>query len=209
MCGEMFGGCQHVLFVNSGGLIRQAGALQTAHRRHPDAAAQVRIFAICLLGAAPARLTRQVQHRRQGIILAAHPHLACRCSKHFLHQLRVPGAGQPDRLREGSAAVSHQAMQGLVDEEGRDAQAGVLAQVMLDGIGCHGSLPGADVLSRPAQSSDAVGQLQPGGLVQFNAFLRQHVGLHMEDGHLGDLLFQRHACEQVGYPLWIGMDGFR
>ena len=202
-----------MLSVNPGGLVRQAGALQAAHGCHPHAAAQERILAIGLFGAAPAWFACQVQHRREGMVLAAHAHLTRNGSEDFLHQVRVPGAGQPNRLRIRSAAIRHQPMQGLVNEKSRNAQAGVLAQVSLDGIGGECGIPGAQVLARASQSADTIGQACPGGLIELHAFIRQHVGLHVKDGHLGDLLFQGHAGQQVSHTLrnrqsWVAIRSF-
>jgi hypothetical protein len=89
-------------------------------------------------------------------------------------------------------------VQGLVQEEGRDAQTGFFPQVHLDGIGGDCCGPRAGVLAGAAETADTVRQARPGGLVQLHRFVGQDVGLHLEDGHLGDLLFQGHAAEQVG-----------
>ena len=62
--------CEHVLRVD---LIGRT-ALQPANGRNAQRRGQERILAVGLFGSAPARVTRQVEHRAEGVIgpLGAH-----------------------------------------------------------------------------------------------------------------------------------------
>ena len=98
-------------------------------------------------------------------------------------------------------------MQGLVDKKGRDTQAGFIPQEGLDGIGGIGSGPGVSILAGPSQAADPFLQQLAGGLIQVHFLIGQDVGRHMEDRHLGDLLFQGHRAEQISQAFFDGKGG--
>ncbi len=81
-------------------------ALEAADRRQPHLADEIRVLAIGLLDASPARIARHVDHRGQREVRAACAHLACRDGEDAFEQCGVPGAGERDRLREAGRAAA-------------------------------------------------------------------------------------------------------
>jgi hypothetical protein len=126
---EVLGGGQHLVGRAGEGL-----ALEAAHRRHPQPGDQVGVLAVGLLGAAPARVAGHIQHRREDVVRPARPHLPGGGAEDALVQVRVPGAGQADRLGEAGGLIRHEAVEPLPDAQGRDAQAGLLTEEFLGGV---------------------------------------------------------------------------
>ncbi len=58
------------VLAGGGHAVRQVPGLQTAHVSRADLADQVRVFAVGLFGAPPARIADHVQHRSQGLARA-------------------------------------------------------------------------------------------------------------------------------------------
>ena len=101
--------------------LRQIGALVAAdigarHRR-----AEVGVFTGALGRAAPARIARDVDHRRIEPLHARGGRFRRGHVRHVLHQLRIPRGGQAQRHRvDGAVAVDH-----VGTEQDRDPQAAV------------------------------------------------------------------------------------
>ena len=133
--GKVFGGGEDMFAVNH---LAPGDALQSADGCYAYARAQVGVFAIGFFGAAPTRFTRQVEDGGEHVVFAARAGLPSGYREDTLDQFGVPGAGQADGLGEHGAAKGHQAVQGLVHKEDRDAQAGLFAQEFLEGVGPFG-----------------------------------------------------------------------
>ena len=75
--GEVLQGRHHVVGVDPAGDLAVLGhaPLQAAHRRDAHARHQVRVLAVGLLGAAPARIAQDVDDGRQRVLRAASPRL--------------------------------------------------------------------------------------------------------------------------------------
>ncbi len=97
-----------------------------------EAGRQVGILPVGLLEASPARVTGDVQHGRQALAGAGRPEVPPDAPGDPLHQLRVPGGGLPDGLGEAGRVAGHHAVQALLVDDGRDAQACLLDQEALD-----------------------------------------------------------------------------
>ena len=71
-----------------------------AHVRGADAAGEVRILAVRLLDAAPARITGDVEHRCERLAGTDRDELLPDHVSDLAHELLVPRRREPDRLRE-------------------------------------------------------------------------------------------------------------
>ena len=123
-------------------------ALEPAHRRDAELRDQVRVFAVGLLDASPARIARHVHHRRQRLVRAAHARFLGRHREERFDQLRIERGAQADGLRKAGGAVRGVAVQAFLVEHHRDAEAGVLDEELLDGVGQLGHLRARSCLCR-------------------------------------------------------------
>ena len=84
-------------------VVERRVALKAAHGGDAHARDEVGIFAERLLDAAPARIARDVDDRRQRLVRAAHARLlGSHCVERF-DERRVERRGEPDRLRKARA----------------------------------------------------------------------------------------------------------
>ena len=191
--------------------VRLGRALQPAHGGDAHARHQVRVLAVGLLGAAPARIAHDVDDGRQRVLRAARARLLRDGGHDLLDQRGIEAGRQRDRLRVAGRAHALHAVQPLFVVQQRDAEARVLDDVLLQGVRQLRFLARVQVLlavlvlRRARDLTQAVGEqrlrlvVREGGaqlIVDQHAALREPVG-----GELRDLLFQRHAREQIGDAL--------
>ena len=93
---------------------------------------QVGVLAVGLLDPAPARIARDVEHRREGLSGPGGQHAPADRRRHHLDELGVPRGGGADRLLEGRRVPGQQAVQRLLVDDRRDPQARLLDEVALD-----------------------------------------------------------------------------
>ena len=195
--GEVLGGGHNVVAVD-----RKAGALEARDGSHGHARTEVRIFTVGFLGSAPARVARQIEHRREGLLDSGGRHLIGGGVEHAIDQRRVPGAGQSQSLWEAGGAVRHKPVQRLALEDLRDTQAGLLDQVSLDCVAQDGAVARAHLRIRAVEAEErltgGLGVELAGGVDDLDGLLRAL------RGQLRDLLFERHAGQQVRDPLLDG-----
>ena len=179
-------------------------ALEAAHRRDAQPRNQVRIFAVGLFDAAPARLARHIHHRRQRMMRAAQARFESRHREQRLHQRGIEGCAQRNGLRKAGSIRRRVAVQALLVEDHRNAQAAVLEEELLDGVGQLGhaaSVLAAAGIARPADlSQSAAVAKRLLRLLEIEVALRIHqrLGLRLPDAqHLRGLFLQRHPREQV------------
>ena len=110
-------------------------ALKAAHGGDAHARHQVRIFAVGFLDAAPARIARHIDHRRERLMRAARARFGGGHGEQRLHQFRIEGGAEPDGLRKAGAADGRVAVQAFLVEDHRNAEAAVLDEEFLDGVG--------------------------------------------------------------------------
>ena len=112
---------------------------------------QVRVLAVGLLDAAPARIARDVDDRRQHVLHAAGARLPRRDREDLLDQLR-DRTWPPSAIACGKlvAAGADEAVQRLLVHQRRDAEARLLDQVLLDRVGELGRALGVVVAVRRA-----------------------------------------------------------
>ncbi len=172
--------------------------LEATHRRHPHAGRQIGVLPVCLLDAPPPRIARYVDHGRQHLVHAARTGLGRRDGEHTFHQLRVPGAGERDGLREARGLPRLEAVERLLVKQDGNAEAGAVLHPALDGVRVLRLGPGPVAFARPLDASDA--DPKPFGCPR-----RIEPARAIGDGplalpqaqHLADLLLERHAAEQV------------
>ncbi len=201
---------------------RQGRPLEAADGGQADLGADMRVLAIGLLDAAPARVAGHVDHRRQRQVRTAGAHLAGGDGEDLLGQLGVEGRGQGDGLREAGRVTGDIAVQGLVVHQQRDAQARLLHGPLLGGVGVarrllgvavdravvgagrrvdHRGGLGALAVGRTRDLAQAIGEVLAGLLRRELALGGLDPVLGEPDAdQLGGLLFQRHAGEQVLDP---------
>ena len=90
MRGEMLRGGHDVVAVNKEGVALEAFDHGNAH-----AGTKIRIFAVGLFGAAPARIAREIENGRESLAFAGSTHFLADCGKNLFHQNGIPSAGEP------------------------------------------------------------------------------------------------------------------
>ena len=162
---------------------------------------EVGILAVGLVGAAPAGVAGDVDDGAHGTVDAHGPALLPDDGGHFFGQLRLPSGADVDLGGEEGAACRGIAAEVFGLEGHRDAEAGVLDEVMLQVVGdlcdlhrIHDADHG--VLGDPAVS---VGEF-------FGQFLLVHLALGQHRGgqvaaELSGFFFQCHPAEQILDPL--------
>ena len=169
---------------------------------HADAGAEEGILAVGFLGAAPARIAGQIEHRGEGLLDSRGSHLIGGSREYLLDQRGVPGAGQTESLGKTGGAAGHEPVQRLAELNVGDAQAGLLEQVSLHGVPEDRAVVDAEWVVRAAhlkeRQAGALGVELPGGIEDFGGSVGRQ---------LADLLFEGHSREQVGDPLLDGQAG--
>ena len=196
---------------------RQAAALVAADGGDAELADEERILAVGLLDAAPARIARQVDHRRQHDLAAAGPRFLGGDGHRALDQRRVPGGAEAERHREVRRLRGDEAVQRLLVEHHGNPEPRVLEHPLLDGVGELGVLArAADVgpglgsadLAGPRQLSDALAEQRGGAGRDERALgVLQRLEGRPAGRQLRDLLLERHPPEQIGDALGHGARG--
>ena len=173
--GEVLGGRRDVRGVDR--RVGAAASLKAAHRRDAHAADQIGVLAVGLFDAPPARVARDVDHRRQHVLHAARARLARGDGEDLLDQVGIEGRRQRDRLREAGGRRDREPVQRLFVHQRRNAEAGLLDQVLLDRVREHRGAGRVGVaIARSGDLADAVAQQLLGRLE------RQRVGLRRRRG---------------------------
>ena len=108
------------------------GALEPADVRTAELGGQVRVLAVRLLDAAPARVARDVQDGTQRLPSSSRQHPSAKRCRHLLDEVGVPRGRGPDGLLERRRVAGEQAVEGLLVEDRRDPQPRLLDQEPLD-----------------------------------------------------------------------------
>src|SRR5690348_9715221 len=124
--GEVFGGGQNVVPVDEIGI-----SLQAFDGGDADARTEIRVLAIRFFRAAPARVAREIEYRREGLIVAGGSHLVGGRGENFLYQCGIPRAGQTNGLRKARAAVRHEAVQRFALKERWNAESSLFKLIPL------------------------------------------------------------------------------
>ena len=169
----------------------QAPDERQAHLRH-----EVRVFAVGLLEPAPARITADVEHRRQALVGTDRAHLAADRVGDRAVVLRPERRGDTDRLREHRGLARHQTRTDLLVDDGRDAEPG-LEQEPLHLVGEQRCCRGAEA-RRPAHPGDVTdaGTDQRGRPLHVEAVVSGDLE-HPDAAELSQFLVERHAVEEI------------
>ena len=142
--------CLSVTNTLSGGK-RQGRALEAADRGQAHLAHQIGVLAVGLLDPAPARIARRRRRPAPAPAIAPRARISrAATEKTRSDQVRVPGAGEGDRLREAGRAARDIAVQRLLVHQDRDAEPRVLDRPMLRGIDIFGGLARVAIDGRAA-----------------------------------------------------------
>jgi hypothetical protein len=181
-----------------------AVALEAAHGGDAEARDQVGVLAVGLFHAAPARLTGHVDDRGEGVVRAADTGLECRHGEELLDEVGVEGGAERNGLRKAGAVGSGVSVQAFLVEHDGDAEARVLEEELLDGVGQfrHGArflaATGVGGTADLAEAAAVAKGLLRFGEIEVALFIDQLLGLLLPDAeHLHGLLFEGHAGEQV------------
>ena len=113
-------------------------ALQTADRFPGKGGAQAGVLAVAFLAAAIARVADQVHDRAVCFVNTAGACLRRDGAAHLVAKRRLKACGQADLLGEACRAAGVKAVERFLTEKERDAKAGLLHSVALDGVGLSG-----------------------------------------------------------------------
>ena len=185
-----------------------ARPLQAAHVAGAEHAHQIGVFAEGFFGAAPAHVTRNVQHRGQALMAAQRQALGPYLLRGALHQRGVPGRAKGQRRGEQRAVTRHQAHQALLVRYRRNAQTCLVlekalevverafARASFDAMGaqgtCHLAQTGAQELP-PIDRAVTAWCLIFGAKLVVAGVRQDHPGAV----HLRHLFVERHALEQI------------
>ena len=197
-------------------------ALEAAHGGATELGDQIGIFAVGFLDAAPARIARDIDHGRQGLVRAAD---ACFVSGHreqLLDESGIEGRAQADGLGEAGAILGRVAVQAFLVKHHRDAEAAVFEEELLDGVGelrhaARGLAFGrrgrvAARVAGAADLADAVAFFESGlGFLQVEVAMLIHELLRLllpDAHHLRGLFLKGHPRQQIadasgGGESWI------
>jgi len=175
-----------------------AACERDAHRRD-----EIRIFAEGFVDAPPARVARDVHHRRERLGEPDGPQLPALQVRHLLDRRGIPGCRQRDGRRKMREPRRDHAVQRLVVKDGGNAESCLRDEVALDGVYRlrddlwrlvpHGA--------EPRDVADAAPELRLELLPDRPLGAEQRHRVHPSELHR--LLFQRHFSEQlVGAFAW-------
>ena len=182
-------------------------ALQAAHEPGAEDAREVGILAERLLGAAPAHVARDVEHRGEALVAADAARLAPDRPRRALDEVGVEGRAVGERRGEHRRAPHHEAHEALLVGHRGDPEPRLVAQELLqpverphaaarlDAVAAERArdLPQA-VCERPADRRRVAAARE---VVLPRAVLAVLGEDQPQRVHLGSLLLERHAGEQV------------
>ena len=113
---------------------REVRALEPADVGRAQDGREVRVLAVRLLDAAPARVAADVEDRRERHGRPDRPHPAADRGRDRLDELRVERRGGADRLLEDGRVAGEQAVERLLVEERRDPEPRLLDEEALDRV---------------------------------------------------------------------------
>src|SRR5579883_792877 len=179
---EVFGGGGDVEFVDE-----RAGALESADGGEADLRDEVGVLAVSFFGAAPARVAGEIEHRSEALLGAGSAGFGGDGGEDVVKERGIPSGSQRDGLRVRSRAGSDEAMEALDVKEDGDAEAGVVANPFLDGVGVFGHGAGVAAFAWAGDLADAILE-DDGGLA----------------GEEAAFFFEGHAGEEIGDALLDG-----
>src|SRR5678815_2362562 len=170
---------------------------------------EIRIFSISFLCAPPSRLARNIQIRPQHLLAAASSGFKRPGGKNFCDEIRIPGTGECDWLRETGTSFGHMAVQNLVMKDRGNPQTCVFNQPPLRRVCKDSSFARSFLLTLSRDLPDPVFHYLRrffrrevsaiGCEVCQSTFLRP---IDPKTRQLRNLFFQRHAREKIGHAFF-------
>ena len=164
------------------------GSLKSMHAGGGIKRAQPRVFAKAFGDAPPARVARQVHHRRKRPVNAHRRRLAGGNGLRPLEQFRLPRARLRQRNREGGAETVNR----VVSENQRDAEPALFDGDVLQSVS----------LRRCFDQFAAAEKRTGGTAAKPVGEIRRGIGVAVQLLELPDFFRQRHPLEQIGDALW-------
>ena len=188
---EVLGGRGNAMF--------EVRALEPADVRAAEHRGEVRVLAVRLLDAAPARVPGDVEDRGKGHARPDRLHPPPDRCGHCFDEDRIERGRRADRLLERGRVASEQPVERLLVEEGRDAEPRLLDEEALDRIARLRRGDRAEVrrAGHPTDVADAVCEAVADER-RIELRLAPEQLERPERAELGELLVERHPCEQVG-----------
>src|SRR5262249_35131646 len=128
--------------------------LKAAHCRDTQTRDEIRILSEGLLDAAPARLTRDIDHRAQRLMGAACARFGGRHRVQPLDEIRIERGAEADRLREARALRRRVTVQTFLMEDDRNPEPRVADEKRLDVVRQLGHLPRGAPAAGVARAAD-------------------------------------------------------
>ncbi len=195
MADEVLESRQHVALI-----AKIAVALEASNGGNAEAGDKVGIFAVGLLDAAPTRFTGDIDDRREGMMRAAEASFERSHGEELLDQLRIEGGAERDGLREAGAIGRGMPVEALFVKDDGNAEARVLEEELLDGVGELGHLAGVAAaagvggtahLAEAAATAEGFLRLR---LIELALFVDEFLSLFLPDAeHLGGFFLEAHA----------------
>ena len=164
--------------------VRNVRSLKTAHARRRVQRAEPRVFAKTFRDASPARVAREVNHRRKNPVNSRRRGFAGRNFLRLLEEFGVERA----RLRQRNWERCPKPVDGIVPKNRRNPQAALLDGDMLQFVPHHG---------RFNQACPAQKRTHPAA-PQVVRHRHIRVIAHVRLPKLADFFFKRHLPEQIG-----------
>ena len=178
--------------------VTQIGTLDRLDVGAAELRGKVRILAVRLLDPSPARIARDIKHRRESLPSAGHQHPAADRRGHRGHDVRIEARRGADRLLEARRVGGDEPVEAFLMDDGRDPEPRPLDEIALDRVGGLGNLdrPQVGRAREPGDLADAV--LGEGGQPRLvEAGLGDDLE-RPERAELGHLLGAGHPRQQVG-----------
>ncbi len=200
MSSEVFGGGDHMGFIDA-----WSSSLQCSDDRVSHLRGEIRIFTVRLFGASPARVTREIEVWTKHLLTSASACLHGACREDLRDELRIPRGSQRDRLRKTRAALGHVSVQYLVMKNRGNTESRVFEQPFLHGVGERRTLARILAFSLPRDLANTVFHHLGGfGRIEVTTIgceICLRIDLRPaapETSQLRDLFFERHSREQIG-----------
>jgi len=138
----------------------QTLALEPPNHGTTHSAHMIGIFAVVLVTATPARISKNIQIRSKENGLTLSSHFGCHGMSHCLMQIRIPAAADGTESRKNRGSNPKLTVVTIISDQHRDSQARVFLNMALDSIDYLSALMPAQTHFR-CNSYPGVGSQQP------------------------------------------------
>ena len=196
---KMFQRCDDALFI-----AERSVALKSAHSRDAQTRNQIRVFAVGLLDAAPARVARHIHHRRQRLMRSAQSRFFGSHREKRFDQIGIERRSERYGLRKTCGVNRRVAVQTFFVKDHRDSETAVLDEELLNRVSEFSHLSSVLAFSRIAWASnltEPVPMFESGfGFMKVEVAVGVHERfcfLLPDAHHLRGFFFERHPRQQI------------